>query len=64
MLKVDGELYKLPRLDFEQKSTVFRDMFSMPATHDCEGNSDENPIRLDSISKVDFERLLTVMFPR
>ncbi|KZP27538.1 hypothetical protein FIBSPDRAFT_853399 [Athelia psychrophila] len=35
----------------------------MPSTESSEGSSDELPIVLESIKKVDFERLLIAMFP-
>jgi len=58
-------LFKVPRLPPEQKSSVFGGMFDLPM---ADGNqqercNDENPIRLESIHKLDFERLMTVMFP-
>jgi len=46
-------------------SAVFRDMFEMPPTvgEAVEGTSDQNPIRLDGVSAVDFERLLSILYP-
>jgi hypothetical protein len=39
-------------------------MFTLPATDNpSEGSNDENPIKLESIEKLDFQRLLTAMFP-
>jgi hypothetical protein len=58
-------LFKVPRLPFEQKSSVFGGMFDLPMAdgNQQEGCNDENPIRLESIYKLDFERLMTAMFP-
>ncbi|KAF7984290.1 hypothetical protein HWV62_15249 [Athelia sp. TMB] len=60
---VENELFKVPRFYFENESSVFHDMFQMPSPKDQEGTSDELPIVLESIKKVDFIALLTVMFP-
>jgi hypothetical protein len=57
-------LFKVPRLYFERNSSVFRDMFALPpGGKQVEGTNDENPIKLESIQKVDFQSLLSVMFP-
>jgi len=57
-------LFKVPRLYFEKNSNVFGDLFALPlGNNDAEGSSDENPIRLESIGKVDFQSLLKVMYP-
>ncbi|KDQ50882.1 hypothetical protein JAAARDRAFT_141290 [Jaapia argillacea MUCL 33604] len=63
---VEDQLFKVPRLYFENHSDVFRDMFRLPVERgvDVEGSSDENPLRLEGIKKVDFLRLLRVMYPR
>jgi hypothetical protein len=60
---VEGTLFKVPRLYFEKNSIVFSDMFAVPRADDREGSTDENPINLESIEKVDFEKLLNAMFP-
>lgn len=51
---------------FQQESTVFRDMFSMPqgSQNMVEGQSDDKPIRLDGVTKNDFEQLLKALFHR
>ena len=51
---------------FQQESTVFRDMFSMPqgSQNMVEGLSDDKPIRLDGVAKNDFEQLLKALFRR
>jgi hypothetical protein len=39
-------------------------MFTVPPGDiPVEGSSDENPLKLESIQKVDFQRLLRAMFP-
>jgi hypothetical protein len=60
---VQEVLFKVPRLYFEKNSSTFNDMFQVPTAKNREGSSDELPIVLESIKKVDFERLLMVMFP-
>jgi len=42
---------------------LFDGMFTLPTTEQQEGYSDQNPIKLESIKKVDFQRLLTAIFP-
>jgi hypothetical protein len=40
-------------------------MFAVPpGDKSVEGSSDENPLELKSIQKVDFQRLLRAMFPK
>jgi hypothetical protein len=39
-------------------------MFSLPPSdRGIEGGDDQNPIILEAVDKVDFERLMRVMFP-
>lgn len=38
-------------------------MFGLPAADNQEGCSDKNPIKLESVLKIDFQRLLAAMFP-
>ncbi|KAF9239119.1 hypothetical protein BU15DRAFT_62136 [Melanogaster broomeanus] len=60
---VEDCLFKVPRNRFETESTVFRDMFLLPAgdLHEVEGRNDEKPIRLEGIKKDEFEQLLKVL---
>lgn len=46
-------------------SSVFRDMFEIPPTvgETIEGTSDLTPIRLDGVVALDFERLLSILYP-
>jgi len=59
---VENCLFKVPRLYFERDSAVFRDMFLLP-TKKPEGESKENPLRLDGVRQEDFRQLLRVMYP-
>jgi len=63
--QVEDALYNVPRQPFMRESDVFHDMFSLPVPvgRKAEGQSDEEPVLLQSVSKVDFERLLNLMFP-
>jgi len=65
--QVEDTLFRVSRQYFVEKSPIFRDMFSIPQIQiegsSPEGSSDEKPLRLEGISKVDFERLLKVMYP-
>ncbi|KAF9243217.1 hypothetical protein BU15DRAFT_43324, partial [Melanogaster broomeanus] len=58
---VENCLFRVPRHTLESQSKIFRDMFSLPAV-EAEGSSDDNPIRLDGVKKVDFKCLLEVLF--
>ncbi|KIM82558.1 hypothetical protein PILCRDRAFT_820414 [Piloderma croceum F 1598] len=61
---VEGVLFKVPRRYFEKNSNIWSDVFTLPlGSNQAEGSSDENPIRLESISSIDFQRLLMVMYP-
>lgn len=64
--KVQDCLFRVPRHGFEEHSEVFRDMFSMPAVCDSEGEeggSDENPIRIDGVDRQSFKDFLAVLYP-
>ncbi|EIN06749.1 hypothetical protein PUNSTDRAFT_136585 [Punctularia strigosozonata HHB-11173 SS5] len=65
IFQVEDELYRIPRRTFEQDSGVFKTMFSLPRPRNGkeEGNTDDNPIRLQGIKKRDFEQLLRVIQP-
>ncbi|THU77278.1 hypothetical protein K435DRAFT_556046, partial [Dendrothele bispora CBS 962.96] len=61
---VEGVLFKVLRYQFERKSEIFRDMFSLlQGTQDAEGNKDENPIKLEGVSATEFRHLLKVLYP-
>ncbi|KAI1788629.1 hypothetical protein LXA43DRAFT_974680 [Ganoderma leucocontextum] len=55
--------FKVPRRKFEEGSEVFRDMFAVPPGDNVvEGQTDEHPLLLESISMDEFRSLLRVMF--
>ncbi|KZP30037.1 hypothetical protein FIBSPDRAFT_710361, partial [Athelia psychrophila] len=56
-------LFKVPRYKFERGSTVFKDMFKIPAVDTQEGWDDANPLKLEPIKKLDFQRFLMAMLP-
>ncbi|KAK0459176.1 uncharacterized protein EV420DRAFT_1479197 [Desarmillaria tabescens] len=62
---VEDELFRAPRYQFINHSDTFKAMFTLPQAENTnvEGSSDDNPIRLQGISKLDFERLLQYMYP-
>ena len=62
---MEGKLFKLPRRPFEEQSEVFRTMFLLPpGSHaQVEGLTDEMPLRLEGITKIDFKAFLKVLFP-
>ncbi|KAF9012721.1 hypothetical protein BDQ17DRAFT_1405296 [Cyathus striatus] len=64
VFSVQGTLFKVPRYHFRSSSSIFRDCFSLPqGKGPKEGDSEEYPLKLDGIDKVDFERLLKVLYP-
>ncbi|KAJ7625578.1 hypothetical protein FB45DRAFT_921805 [Roridomyces roridus] len=60
---VENQLFKVPRYRFENNSEIFKTAFELPVTDSAEGQSDEDPIKLEGISSVDFERVLGVLYP-
>lgn len=78
MLKVEDTFFKIHRYFFERDSPLFSAMFSLPQKKSqddenqtgfldifkVEGQADENPIILPEIQAQDFERLLSIMYPR
>ncbi|KZT03943.1 uncharacterized protein LAESUDRAFT_319461 [Laetiporus sulphureus 93-53] len=63
---VETTLFKVHRYSLETKSGVFETMFSLkpPKDQSVEGDSKYNPIHLQGTTVVDFERFLTVLYPR
>lgn len=59
-------IYRVYRYPFERNSGVFETMFSLPTERSMseEGQSDDNPIRLEGVGSSDFEALLTVLCPQ
>ncbi|KAG6824887.1 hypothetical protein H0H92_005518 [Tricholoma furcatifolium] len=66
VFSVDDTLFKVPRHHFEQDSSVFRDMFNLPCAEGVlpEGETDENPINLEAITKEEFFSFLEVICPK
>ncbi|PBK86946.1 hypothetical protein ARMGADRAFT_939679 [Armillaria gallica] len=63
--KVENVLFRVPRYQFIENSETFRARFTRPqaGTDTVEGDTDGKPIKLQGVSKVDFERLLKFMYP-
>ncbi|KAK0195874.1 hypothetical protein F5146DRAFT_922948, partial [Armillaria mellea] len=61
---VEDTLIRVPKHHLVGKSEVFDSMLTLPqGKNDPEGISDEKPIQLASIKKVDFDRLLQIIYP-
>ncbi|KIJ27773.1 hypothetical protein M422DRAFT_190596, partial [Sphaerobolus stellatus SS14] len=60
---VENTYFKIPRHRLEGESEVFNDIFSLPVGTEGEGHSDDTPIRLEQVTLVDFERLITYLYP-
>ncbi|KAN0081368.1 hypothetical protein V8E55_008992 [Tylopilus felleus] len=60
-IQVENRLFRVPRQSLESQSRVFRDMFTLPANRDAKGANDNNPIRLDGVTKEEFKRFLEVL---
>ncbi|KAK0486338.1 hypothetical protein IW261DRAFT_1559742 [Armillaria novae-zelandiae] len=64
VVQVEDTLFRFPKHHLMEKSEVFRSMLSMPqGKNEPEGFSDDHPIKLWGISKIEFERLLQVIHP-
>jgi len=63
---VEGCIFHIPVDALVEQSEIFRGMMELPVSSDqeAEGLSDENPIRLDGVSKDDFQQLIKVLHPR
>ncbi|TFK74667.1 hypothetical protein BDN72DRAFT_833194 [Pluteus cervinus] len=63
---VEGCLFRVPRLYFERESEFFRTTFQLPqeSGRALDGDSDEQPFRLDDVKKADFKALLGIMYPK
>ncbi|KAF8216988.1 hypothetical protein K438DRAFT_1704114 [Mycena galopus ATCC 62051] len=61
--KVEARIFKVPRYHFEHSSEIFATTFTLPVVDGAEGDSDENPVILEGISRVDFQALLKVLYP-
>ncbi|KAF9494212.1 hypothetical protein BDN71DRAFT_1393687 [Pleurotus eryngii] len=69
IFQVENVLFRIPTGYLKQHSAIFNDMFSLKPQPGAgegegegeEGQSDKTPIRLDDVSKDDFERFLEVI---
>ncbi|KAG7449850.1 uncharacterized protein BT62DRAFT_928599 [Guyanagaster necrorhizus] len=65
VVQVEDTLFRFPKHHLMERSEAFRSMLSMPqGSNEPEGFSDDRPIKLSGISKVEFERLLQVLHPK
>ena len=64
-VQVEDTLFKVPRYGFEP-SGIFAAIFTLPSGDNkiAEGHSDENPFKLEGITKLDFTRFLRCLYPR
>ncbi|KAJ6491612.1 hypothetical protein C8R47DRAFT_434771 [Mycena vitilis] len=62
---VEKILYRVHRYFFERDSAIFASMFTLPSAvgERPEGEVVENPIVLEGVAAVDFDRFLAVMYP-
>ncbi|KAJ7250471.1 hypothetical protein B0H12DRAFT_997061, partial [Mycena haematopus] len=62
---VEDCIFNVPRYHFEHTSGIFASMLTLPPgdSVQVEGQSEQNPIVLEGISKVDFRALLKVLYP-
>ncbi|KAK0241289.1 hypothetical protein EDD85DRAFT_818321 [Armillaria nabsnona] len=64
ILQVEDTLFRIPKHQLVGKSEAFASMLSLPqGGNEPEGFSDDKPIQLSGIKKIDFERLLQIMYP-
>ncbi|PBK86983.1 hypothetical protein ARMGADRAFT_474111 [Armillaria gallica] len=64
VVQVEDTLFRFPKHHLMRKSEVFRSMLSMPqGKSEPEGVSDDHPIKLWGVSKIELERLLQVLHP-
>ncbi|KAJ7133736.1 hypothetical protein C8R43DRAFT_894956, partial [Mycena crocata] len=62
---VEKTLYRVHRYFFERDSAIFASMFTLPsaAGERPEGEVVENPIILEGVSALDFDRFLSILYP-
>ncbi|KAJ7750099.1 hypothetical protein DFH07DRAFT_1062211 [Mycena maculata] len=62
---VEKTLYRVHRYFFERDSAIFASMFTLPsaAGERPEGEAVENPIVLEGITALDFDRFLAILYP-
>ncbi|KAF5355452.1 hypothetical protein D9758_006290 [Tetrapyrgos nigripes] len=64
VFQVEGLYFKVPRYHFEKSSEIFCDIFlASQGNTPAKGSSRENPIKLDGVQAVDFERFMEFLYP-
>ncbi|KAF9478099.1 hypothetical protein BDN70DRAFT_895954 [Pholiota conissans] len=63
---LDNVLFKVHRYFFQRDSPVFSAMFTLPHPErdTAEGEMDEKPVKLTGFTPTDFERFLTLLYPK
>ncbi|RDX51134.1 hypothetical protein OH76DRAFT_1401907 [Lentinus brumalis] len=62
---VEGTLFKVHAFFLKRHSLVFATMFTLrPGSGPAEGTSDEHPIVLPEVRAVDFDRFMSLFYPR
>ncbi|GBE77564.1 hypothetical protein SCP_0104420 [Sparassis crispa] len=66
VIRVEDTLYRVHRYFLKRHSSVFAGLFDLPPCPDkpVEGSGDETPIHLQQVASIDFERLLSLFYPR
>ncbi|KAJ4487038.1 hypothetical protein C8J55DRAFT_487231 [Lentinula edodes] len=66
VFRVENTLYRIHRYFFQRDSPVFEVMFSLPTPtgERPEGEDEDKPIQLGGIECRDFDRLLSLMYPK
>ena len=62
---MEHTLFKVPKYYFETHSSFFSGLFSLPVGDKlAEGSCDENPIKVEGVSKPDFKLFLIAMYSK
>ncbi|KAK7024958.1 hypothetical protein R3P38DRAFT_3269706 [Favolaschia claudopus] len=62
--KVEGCLFKVPRHNLEHRSQIFGTASTLPSGDEtAEGQSDEKPVELEGVERVDFQALMKALYP-
>ena len=62
-MKVDGEVYNLPRDELLKQSTVIRDMLADKSSGPDLGKDNSHPLELHGFSDEEFSTFLDVVYP-
>ncbi|KAI8974157.1 hypothetical protein BD414DRAFT_524925 [Trametes punicea] len=66
VFRVEETLFRVSRRPFEDNTSAFQTMFSLPSldhARGAEGTSDDHPIRIQGVTEDEFRALLYVLFP-